>query len=155
MGDSYWILWRAQDLHELNRAYEVEKWAAGLFLIGSNGGGEALALDMRTSSCSLVQVPFVGMELGLAVRVALRIAELLAERSRSETSQSRGRPQTPATRTEDTSVLENFHIKPILLGGNPTDPANRIQLTREKHIAAVRYWNRIISGIRNPQPPTR
>jgi hypothetical protein len=43
---------------------------------------------------------------------------------------------------------EIFEIKPVILGGSPTDPANKIVLTREQHIQAVRYWTRIVRQIR-------
>jgi len=43
---------------------------------------------------------------------------------------------------------EIFEIQPIVLGGNPTDPANKTLLTREQHIAAVRYWNQIVKKLR-------
>ena len=41
----------------------------------------------------------------------------------------------------DTRGKEIFHITPVILGGNPTDPANKVLLTREEHIQAVRFWN--------------
>lgn len=44
---------------------------------------------------------------------------------------------------------EVFFIKPIILGGDPNDPKNRTILTREQHIKAVRYWNEIISRLKN------
>jgi len=43
---------------------------------------------------------------------------------------------------------EVFEIKPVVLGGSPTDPANKAVLTREEHIQAVVYWNRIIKQLR-------
>jgi hypothetical protein len=43
---------------------------------------------------------------------------------------------------------EIFEIQPIVLGGSPTDPANKTLLTREQHIAAVRYWNQIVAKLR-------
>ena len=45
-------------------------------------------------------------------------------------------------------AMELFDITPVILGGNSTDPANKILLTREQHIQAVRYWNRIIRDLR-------
>jgi len=44
--------------------------------------------------------------------------------------------------------LEIFEIHPVILGGSPTDPANKTALTRQKHIEAVRYWNRKIRELR-------
>jgi hypothetical protein len=43
---------------------------------------------------------------------------------------------------------EIFEIKPIILGGDATDPDNKTLLDRERHIEAVRYWNRIIRDLR-------
>lgn len=43
---------------------------------------------------------------------------------------------------------ELFYIVPLLLGGNPSDLGNQTILTREQHIQAVRYWNRVILQLR-------
>ena len=66
IGDnSYVMFWPLKDLNELNDSYEVDEFAPGLLLFGSNGGGEAFAFDTRSKSMNIVQVPFVGMELNL------------------------------------------------------------------------------------------
>ena len=46
---------------------------------------------------------------------------------------------------------EIFEVKPIILGGNPTAPANKAVLTRQQHIEAVCYWNKVISDLRHQQ----
>ncbi len=46
---------------------------------------------------------------------------------------------------------EIFEVQPIILGGSPTDPKNKTVLTREDHIKAVNYWNRIIRDLRKPK----
>jgi hypothetical protein len=43
---------------------------------------------------------------------------------------------------------EVFEVTPVILGGSPTDPANKTVLNRSQHIEAVRYWNKIISDLR-------
>lgn len=48
--------------------------------------------------------------------------------------------------------MELFEITPVMLGGDPVDPANKTWLTREQHFEAVRYWNRTISNLRKQQP---
>lgn len=47
-----WVVafWPANEVISHNTAYEVERWWPGLFGIGTNGGGELLALDTRTDS---------------------------------------------------------------------------------------------------------
>ena len=64
--NAYVILWRVEELLELNRAYEVSVYAPGLFLFGSDGGGEAFAFDVRSNPAPTVSVPFVGMDRSLA-----------------------------------------------------------------------------------------
>jgi hypothetical protein len=70
VGGQYLILWRAAELVEFNREYEAEKYAPGLLLFGSNGGGEAFAFDTRDNSMSILMVPFIGMSLKDATPVA-------------------------------------------------------------------------------------
>jgi len=63
---NYLILWKAEELVGFNREYEVEKYASGFFLFGSDGGGEGYAFDMRGGEPAVVAVPFVGMSLRYA-----------------------------------------------------------------------------------------
>lgn len=53
-----------------------------------------------------------------------------------------------SSRTRPPPGKEMFFITPLLLGGSATDSANVTFLTREQHIQAVRYWNRIIAHLR-------
>jgi len=70
VGESqYVILWRVQELAKMNRAYEVEQYAPGLLVFGSDGGGEAYGFDTRRRPWRVVRVPFVGMEWKLAERM--------------------------------------------------------------------------------------
>ena len=61
IGERYAQLWRAEDLVEFNRRYEVSEFAPNLFLIGSDGGGQAYAFDISTNDPTLFEVPFIGM----------------------------------------------------------------------------------------------
>ncbi len=44
---------------------------------------------------------------------------------------------------------EVFEIHPVILGGSANDLANKTILTRQQHIEAVRYWNKVIRDLRN------
>lgn len=48
--------------------------------------------------------------------------------------------------------MELFEITPVILGGDPVSPENKTWLTRQQHVEAVRYWNRVISDLRKQQP---
>jgi cell wall assembly regulator SMI1 len=78
IGDNFLLLWRMDELVELNEAYAVaEALGDGVLLFGSNGGGEAYGFDCRSGPWTVIQVPFVPMELELVERVAQSFAEFL------------------------------------------------------------------------------
>lgn len=77
-GENYLILWRAEELEDFNREYEVGEYAPGLILIGSTGGGEAYAFDTRETGWPVVRVPFIGMSLKYAIRVGGTFSDFLA-----------------------------------------------------------------------------
>lgn len=79
VGNAYVILWRTEELLEMNKAYQVSDYAPGLFLFGSDGGGEAFAFDTRSPAKPIVAVPFVGMDLSLARLVAQSFEGFLDE----------------------------------------------------------------------------
>ena len=64
--NSYVILWGVDELASLNQSYEVQQYAPGFLVFGSNGGGEAYGFDTRTTTWPVVQIPFVGMDWSLA-----------------------------------------------------------------------------------------
>ena len=68
--NAYVILWGVEELASLNEAYEVEDYAPGLLIIGSDGGGEAYGFDTRNPQWTTVEVPFVGMAWSLARPIA-------------------------------------------------------------------------------------
>ena len=77
IGKSYIIFWRLNDLLKFNIAYKVSDYAPGLFLFGSDGGGEAFGFDTRSASKRVVSVPFVGMEWEAAREVAPNFSKFL------------------------------------------------------------------------------
>jgi len=136
------MIWRAEELADLNRAYAADVHAPGLLLFGSNGGGESYGFDMHNPNKPIVQVPFVGMNLRYATQIAVSFTDLLI---------SLGKKALPTTEPNHKQPhpigMELFEIKPIILGGDPKNPQNKIWLTRQQHTEAVCYWNHIIQSI--------
>ncbi len=139
-ANQYAILWRLEDLLQMNESYQVPEYAPGLFAFGSNGGGEALAFDKRSKEQPIVRVPFVGMDLSLVEIIAQRFKELI--------NQSLIELVPDSIATNRPRGREIFEVQPIILGGSPTDRANKTVLSPEDHIAAVTYWNRVIRDLR-------
>jgi SMI1 / KNR4 family (SUKH-1) len=58
-SDSYLVLWSAEELVELNQAYNVKEFVSNIVLIGSDGAENAFGFD--TINMTLVDLPFIGM----------------------------------------------------------------------------------------------
>jgi hypothetical protein len=70
VGEEYLILWKAEELILFNKEYEADVYAPGIFLFGSNGGGEGFGFDTRSKPYKIVQIPFIGMDLHYATPIA-------------------------------------------------------------------------------------
>jgi len=130
LGEAYVRLYSAEQLAPLNRAYGVQEWIPGHLLIGSNGGGEAIALapDDR-----VVEVPFIPMDARYSRLRAPDWDSFLAAGS------------LPGERPEPSPAYigkEIHEIQPLIFGGDPCDPANKAALSPEEHAPVVVWWNR-------------
>jgi hypothetical protein len=70
IGKHYFMAWPIEELVPANKQCVVDDAVAALFLFGSDGGGEAFAFDTRSAAPPIVVVPFVGMELSVAEKLA-------------------------------------------------------------------------------------
>lgn len=71
-------LWPVEEILQLNKDYEVQKWVPGFFGIGSDGGGYLLAFDTRTSwPWEIVKVPFGYLDKVEATLVAASFNEFV------------------------------------------------------------------------------
>jgi len=79
----YLMLWGAKETIECNKSYEVDLYAPGLILFGSDGGGESYGFDTRPADAMpVVKVPFIGMALKYANVEALTFTEFLEKLAR-------------------------------------------------------------------------
>lgn len=79
VGNNYLILWKAEELSDFNREYEVGVYAPGLLLFGSNGGGEGYGFDTRNVDMPVIRIPFIGMDLKYAMVVASSFNDLFTQ----------------------------------------------------------------------------
>ena len=61
IGERYVRLWRAEELIEMNRGYNVAEFFPDLFFIGTDGGGEAYAFNISGINPTVFEVPFIGL----------------------------------------------------------------------------------------------
>lgn len=79
LGENYIIFWKAEELSDFNREYEVESYAPGIFLFASSGGGEAYGFDTRSAGLPIVRIPFIGMDRRYAEPVATDFPDLFTK----------------------------------------------------------------------------
>src|SRR2546430_14172061 len=60
IGERYVRLWRAEELIEVNRGYNVTEFSPNLFLIGTDGGGGAYPFDCSSNDPTVFEGPFIG-----------------------------------------------------------------------------------------------
>lgn len=78
IGENYIIFWKAEELVDFNREYEVETYAPGIILFASNGGGEGYGFDTLDAAMPVVRIPFIGMDRQYAIAVASDLPDLFA-----------------------------------------------------------------------------
>jgi hypothetical protein len=62
-SDAYLALWSAAEIAPLNEGYAVGRFAPGLTLLGTDGGGEGYGFLVKEGAIEYVNVPLVGMSL--------------------------------------------------------------------------------------------
>jgi SMI1 / KNR4 family (SUKH-1) len=139
IGDNYFILWTIEDLGDFNREYQVEIYARGILLFGSSGGGQGYGFDTRSAAMPIVQVPFIGMAHEYVEPVASSFSGIFTKNVGQRAS---------ARFSVHSRRMEITEIKPVILGGDPIDPENKMTVTRRQHFELVRYWNGLISQLR-------
>jgi hypothetical protein len=78
LGNQYLMLWSIEEIIDYNAQYDVEKYAPGLLIFGSSGGGEAYAFDYRSGKFDgVVKIPFVGMDLKYTRALASTFTDFL------------------------------------------------------------------------------
>lgn len=73
----YLVLFPPNDLGRINIDYQVETWAKGLLIFGSDGGGEAYGFDTRYDHWPVVKIPFIGGNWSIALPVGATFAAFL------------------------------------------------------------------------------
>jgi hypothetical protein len=62
IGEEHLIVFRADEISQINQAADVERFAPGLLIFASNGGGQSYAFDLRDKDIKIVK--FYDFDLG-------------------------------------------------------------------------------------------
>lgn len=59
IGEEYVVLYKLNELMQINKDYDVSNLVPDIFIFGSNGDSEALAFDFRKKQVKYVLIPFL------------------------------------------------------------------------------------------------
>ena len=68
----WYVLWRPEELEEINRDYELQEYAPDFISFGGNGGGELLVVNDQGE---VFYIPAIGMSPDTAIKIAASLQE--------------------------------------------------------------------------------
>jgi hypothetical protein len=134
------------ELDAINVAYHVGRYMPDHLLIGSDGCGNALLLDRRANPYPVIEVAFIPLDAEYATKLAPDFGSFIVSLTRFPLADADAfpRPLNPHT-----AGLELHEKHPIVLGGDPTGPGNRVLLSISDHVQACEFFNRLFREVRD------
>jgi hypothetical protein len=118
--DDYLVLLSDQESSDASRGYEIQKCLPGYQIVGLRSWDDFI---VRDASGGVFTVPTVPMDPQyLAAWTPLSESALLKPDSRF-TGQTK------------------WYTKPLIFGGDASDPTNTLWVSREQHMQLVTWWN--------------
>lgn len=153
VGKQYVRFYSVDEVLLVRRGLGEAELAGDLVVIGSDGGGEALAYDCRYSPAPLVTLGFIPLDYKFIRALASTLAEYLDGLRASEPRKSWFFSRAPKPRTPSPALIgkEIHEIKPIIFGGDPVDPKNKEFLTLSEYLPIVVWWNGLYRDTKNQE----
>ncbi len=134
IGGEYFAMWPVAEIPSLNRLARVADVAPRLVAFATNGGLDGYLFDRETGA--FLTSPMIGLGYVDAAIVAPTFDELLAWIAAQNPA-----PADPPVADPSTFGQVIHEIKPILFGGSPADPDNKVLLPLAKYAEVVAWWN--------------
>lgn len=133
----YLALWPVSRLAALNRMAEVDRADPDLVAFATNGSLEGYFFSKTTGE--FVNSPMIGLGYLPATRVATSFSDFLEWLANSHPG---GMPNERPDVSRLGLVIHN--VQPVLFGGDPVDPKNKVLVPLEQYVQVVAWWNRRI-----------
>jgi hypothetical protein len=142
VGARYLRLYPLEELTAANVAYAVPVYLPGYQIFGSDGCGVAFLFELATRSGQVIEQPFIPLD---PEYTAARHPSFWAFLEQF-TAVPVGVP--PPIANPRTRGLEVHERHPVVLGGDPTDPANKVLLPPTTHAEACTFFNHVFQRVR-------
>lgn len=134
VGDSYLAMWPIASIADLNTKARVAQYAPDLILFATDGGGEGYGFERQGGA--IVNVPMIGM--GRVARTPAGDSFNGFLRWLVEQSPVEGHQPQPNRQRLGLVIVEKT---PIIVGGSPTDPRNKVLIPLAQYAEVVGWWN--------------
>ena len=118
--DDYLVLLSNQESLDASRGYEIQRYLPGYQIVGLRSWDD---LIVRNASGGVFTVPTVPMDLQYLAAWTLPPDSILLKPDLRFTGQTK------------------WYIKPLIFGGDASDPTNTLWVSREQHMQLVTWWN--------------
>lgn len=136
IGDNYCRLYQLDELVLLNESFWVKEFAPEIFIFGSNGGGEAFAFDITKNPYTIVQIPFIPMDISYIDLIGKTISEFFHSFSTAENNN--------LLQINRELIGKEIHERhPIVFGGDPLDLDNKVYVPTKNYAELVVFWNKV------------
>ena len=155
-GRGYLWLWAAGDVARLNAEYCVGELAPGLVLIGSDAAALGYGFDLASPDLPVVSIEMAAMHREYLTALAPSFSAFIQSLAAEPLAQ--GEAELVDHGPPDWLRGKVIHEKhPIVLGGKPLDPENRVLVPREEHPRLTAFFARILHRVReqSPEAPRR
>jgi hypothetical protein len=140
IAGAYIAFWPVSALQQLNAAIQTDRFAPGLLVFATNGAGVGYGFETRVSPWPVAEFPMIGMDWGLAETRASSFDNFLKALEAT--------PGQPDHLDTSKLGLQIHEIKPVIVGGDPTDPANKKLLPMTDYLPLTLWWNERIAAVR-------
>jgi hypothetical protein len=125
--EDYLVLMTDQECSDASRGYEIQKYLPGYRIVGLRGWDDFI---VRDASGGVFTVPTVPMDPQYLAAWTL--------------------PADSALLTPDLRFTGQikWYTKPLVFGGDASDPANTLWVSREQHMQLVSWWNSLYREVR-------
>lgn len=145
VGTSFIRLYPLEQVASATSAYAIESYLPQHLLFGSDGGGNALLFDCSAPEISVLVQPFIPLDPEYATTRFPSWSAFL------ESCFEVAVGFQPQRANPNTFGLEVHERHPIVLGGDPSDPANKMLLAPPTHAEACVFFNKLVQTVRNKQ----
>ena len=142
-GRGYLRLWSADAAVHFNHAYHLAELIPGVFLFGGDAAGLGYGFDGDVAERPVVSVELSGLHRRFTRTMARSFTDFLGLLA-SESLPPGVHEPLDHRPPEWLKGYVVHHTQPIVLGGPPADPSNRVLVLQDKHPEVAVFWSRVV-----------